>query len=78
MHARGSHTITHMTLSGRDFPWRYLPPTVPVLHRFPAGSFNVAPQLGEDSPDFVRGTSDARFWAALRSRSALKPHASQW
>lgn len=61
----------YAALPSWGFPWRYPLPTRLVLHGFPAGSFLVAPQLGEDvSSPVARFASAARFRAALRSRSA--------
>src|SRR6266536_3332806 len=57
---------------GMVFPWRYPLPAVRVLCGFPAGSFTVAPQLGEDAPP----ARAARLRAALRSRSRTRSHRS--
>jgi hypothetical protein len=42
------------------------------------GSFNVAPQLGEDAPPVAMSASVTRFRAALRSRSIVIPQLSHW
>jgi hypothetical protein len=57
-------------VTGVVFPWRYPVPAVRVLPGFPAGSFSVAPRLGEDAPP----ARAARFRAAFRSRSMTSPH----
>ena len=54
------------------FPWRYQVPAARVFSGFPAGSFIVAPRLGEDAPS----ARAARLRAALRSRSMTRPHRS--
>ena len=68
--------IAHAALSSGDFPWRYSLPAMLVLCVFPAGSFVVAPQLGE-GVTAVLAASAARFAAALMSRSMDIEHESQ-
>jgi hypothetical protein len=58
------------------FPWRYPVPAARVFPRFPAGSFSVAPRLGEDAPPAraARAARAARLRAAFGSRSMTSPH----
>jgi hypothetical protein len=68
--------IAQAALPSWGFPWLYLRPARLALRGFPAGSFIVAPQLGEDARPVARSAS-VEVLGGIGSRSLVMPQLLQ-